>query len=163
MSLNFWEQLTFWELYKKRQKKGEKRKRTYSSLTKKDSKIKSTIGSLWCIPLQKRKKKFKNLLNDKQNSKTINNELATQLEIDISFNKILFNLPLKPTDSEIENLKHTFSNYIQNTKYDYYYLRKYIIIVSYFTTHQENKFLSYDFKRFLKEHSYYLDMNQSII
>ena len=40
--------------------------------------------------------------NDKQNSKTINNELDTQLEIHISFNKILFNLPLNPTDSEIE-------------------------------------------------------------
>ena len=61
-------------------------------------------------------------LNDKQNSKTtIDNELGKKLEIDISFNKILFNLQLNPTESEIENIKHTFSNYIQNTKYDYNY------------------------------------------
>ena len=60
--------------------------------------------------------------NDKQNSKTtINKELSSTLEIDISFNKILFNFPLKPTDSEIENLKHTFSNYIQSTKNNYKY------------------------------------------
>ena len=57
--------------------------------------------------------------NDKQNSKTIiANELGSELEIDISFSKILFNLPLNRIDSEVENFKHTFSNYIQNTKYD---------------------------------------------
>ena len=59
---------------------------------------------------------FNSTSKDKQNSKaTINNELGTQLEIHISFNKILFNLPLIPTDSEVENIKHTFSNYIQCT------------------------------------------------
>ena len=65
---------------------------------------------------------FNSTSNDKQNSKTtLNHELSTLLEIDISFNKILFNLSLNPTDSEVESFEHTFSNYIQNTKYVYNY------------------------------------------
>ena len=53
---------------------------------------------------------FSSTSNEKQKSKTINNEFGAQLKEDISFNKILFNLPLNPTDSEFENFKHTFSN-----------------------------------------------------
>ena len=61
---------------------------------------------------------FNSTSNNQQNSKTtINNELCKQLEIDVSFIKELFNLSLNPTCSEVENIKQTISNFIQNTKY----------------------------------------------
>ena len=48
-------------------------------------------------------------------------EISKIVEEDVSFTQKILNINSNPTDSEIENFKCTFSNYIQNTKYDYNY------------------------------------------